>query len=84
MLAATEERFDWLKGVYAKGKYLGMDDLEIITPERAHELLPLIDLSQFVGAMYDLIEGHVDPYGVTHAYAKAARRNGAQFHTYTV
>ena len=71
MLAATEERFDWLKSVRAKGKYLGMDDLEIITPERAHELLPLIDPSQFVGAMYDPIEGHVDPYGVTHAYAKA-------------
>ena len=67
MLAATHERFDWLKSVYAKGKYLGMDDLEIITPQRAHELMPLIDPEQFVGAMYDPIEGHVDPYGVTHA-----------------
>lgn len=83
MLAATEERFDWLKGVYAKGKYLGMDDLEIITPERAHELLPLIDPGQFVGAMYDPIEGHVDPYGVTHAYAKSARKNGAEYYTHT-
>ncbi|MEK9925413.1 MAG: FAD-dependent oxidoreductase, partial [Alphaproteobacteria bacterium] len=83
MLAATEERFDWLKSVCAKGKYLGMDDLELISPERAHELMPLIDPSQFVGAMYDPIEGHVDPYGVTHAYAKAARKNGAQFHTHT-
>jgi dimethylglycine dehydrogenase len=84
MLAATQERFEWLKGVYAKGKYLGMDDLEIITPERAHELMPLIDPAQFVGAMFDPIEGHVDPYGVTHAYAKAARKNGAQFHTHTM
>ena len=82
MLAATNERFDWLKSVYAKGKYLGMDDLEIITPERAHELMPLIDPSQFVGAMYDPIEGHCDPYGVTHAYAKAARKNGAHFETH--
>jgi dimethylglycine dehydrogenase len=38
MLAKTHERFDWLKSVYAKGKYLGMDDLEIISPQRAHEL----------------------------------------------
>ena len=83
MLAATEERFDWLKGVYAKGKYLGMEDLRIITPEEAHELLPLIDPSQVVGAMFDPIEGHVDPYGVTHAYAKAARKNGAEFYTHT-
>ena len=67
MLAATQERFDWLKGVYAKGKYLGMDDLEIITAKRAAELMPLLDPSKFVGALYDPIEGHCDPYGVTHA-----------------
>ena len=84
MLAATNERFDWLKSVYAKGKYLGMDDLEIITPQRAHELMPLIDPEQFVGAMYDPVEGHVDPYGVTHAYAKAARKNGASYETHVM
>jgi len=83
MLAATQDRFDWLKGVYAKGKYLGMDNLEVITPERAHDLMPLLDPSQFVGGIYDPIEGHVDPYGVTHAYAKAARKNGARFQTHT-
>ena len=83
MLAATEDRFDWLKGVCAKGKYLGMDGLEIITPERARELMPLIEPSQFVGAMYDPVEGHVDPYGVTHAYAKAARKNGSRYQTQT-
>ena len=83
MLAATQERFDWLKGVYAKGKYLGMDGLEIITSERAAELMPLLDPSQFVGALFDPIEGHCDPYGVTHAYAKAARKNGAQVETQT-
>jgi dimethylglycine dehydrogenase len=83
MLAATQERFDWLQGVYAKGKYLGMDDLEIISSERAAELMPLLDPSQFVGALYDPIEGHCDPYGVTHAYAKAARKQGAQVETQT-
>ena len=83
MLAATQERFDWLKGVYAKGKYLGMDDLEIITAKRAAELMPLLDPSKFVGALYDPIEGHCDPYGVTHAYAKAARKNGAIVETQT-
>ena len=83
MLAATKERFDWLKGVYAKGKYLGMDELEIITPEEASNLMPLIDASQFEGALYDPIEGHCDPYGVTHAYAKAARKNGATIEIHT-
>jgi len=83
MLAATNERFDWLKGMAAKGRYLGMKDVEIITPKQAAELMPLIDESQFVGALYDPIEGHVDPYGVTHAYAKAARKNGAEIALHT-
>ena len=45
--------------------------------------MPLIDPKQFVGGMYDPIEGHLDPYGVTHAYAKAARKNGATYFTNT-
>ena len=44
----------------------------------------MIDPNQFVGAMYDPIEGHVDPYGVTHAYAKAARKNGASYETHVM
>ena len=83
MLAATNERFDWLKGIAAKGRYLGMKDIEIITPKEAAKLMPLIDESQFVGALYDPIEGHCDPYGVTHAYAKAARKNGASIELHT-
>lgn len=84
MLTATNERFDWLQSVYTKGKYLGMDDLEIITPQRTHELMPLIDPEQFVGAMYDPIEGHVDPSGVTHAFSKAERKNGVSYETHVM
>lgn len=83
MLAATPDRFDWLKGIYAKGKYLGMEGLELISPDEAHQLMPLLDPGQFVGALYDPIEGHCDPYGVTHAYAKAARKNGAEIYLHT-
>ena len=79
IMLTTEERFDWLKSVRAKGKYLGMDEL-IITPQRAQELLPLIDPNQFVGAMYDPIEGHVDP---TELHMPMPRRheNGASYET---
>ena len=41
-------------------------------------LYPLLDEQHFLGAMYDPIEGHVDPYGVTHAYAKSAQIAGAE------
>ncbi len=39
--------------------------------------MPLMDPDQFVGALYDPVEGHLDPYGTTHAYAKSAKKNGA-------
>jgi dimethylglycine dehydrogenase len=77
MLAGTRERLDWLKMAKARGRYLGMD-LEIISVEEAGKLFPLMNKEHFVGALYDPIEGHVDPYGVTHAYAKAAQKGGAE------
>lgn len=76
MLAATPARFDWLKSIVAKGRYAGLD-AHIISPAEAHEIMPLLDPDQFVGALYDEVEGHLDPYGTTHAYAKSAKKNGA-------
>ena len=77
MLAGTPERMDWLKMAKARGRYLGMD-LELLTPGECKKLFPLMDEKHFVGGMYDPIEGHVDPYGVTHAYAKSAQIGGAE------
>lgn len=76
-LADTKERLDWLKMAHARGRYLGMET-EIVSAKEAKELLPLIDERHFVGAMWDPIEGHLDPSGTTHAYAKAARKAGAE------
>jgi len=77
MLAGTRARLDWLKMAKARGRYLGME-LEVISVDEAARLFPLMNKEHFVGALYDPIEGHVDPYGVTHAYAKAAQIGGAQ------
>ncbi|MFZ9478271.1 MAG: GcvT family protein [Steroidobacteraceae bacterium] len=82
LLAATEARFDWLKSVVAKGRYLGIE-AKIITPERAHELMPLLDPSCFVGALETVVDGHLDPSGTTRAYAKAARKLGADIERFT-
>ncbi|NRG18779.1 GcvT family protein [Rhizobiales bacterium] len=76
-LADTPERLEWLKMAHARGRYLGMET-EIISAKEAKDLLPLIDEKHFVGALFDPIEGHLDPSGTTHAYAKAARKNGAE------
>jgi dimethylglycine dehydrogenase len=82
MLAGTKDRMDWLKMAAARGSYLGMD-AELITIDEAAKLLPLLDKSQFVGAMWDPLEGHVDPTGVTNAYAKSATLAGAEIYRRT-
>ncbi|HEY2035645.1 MAG TPA: FAD-dependent oxidoreductase [Steroidobacteraceae bacterium] len=77
MLAGTRERLDWLRMAEARGRYLGME-LEMLTVDEAARRFPLLDKRHFVGAMFDPVEGHVDPYGVTHAYAKSAQIAGAE------
>lgn len=81
-LAATEARMDWLRNMVAKGRYLGIE-LEEISPREAAALMPLIDPGQFVGAIHNKEDGHLDPSGVTHAYAKAARKLGAAIERFT-
>ncbi len=51
---------------------------ELITPPEAKAMFPLMDETNFVGALWDPVEGHLDPSGTTHAYAKAARMLGAE------
>ena len=77
VLAGTKERLDWLKMAHARGRYLGMKT-ELVSPAVAHRRMPLIDPRHFVGALYDPFEGHLDPAGTVHAYARAARAKGAQ------
>ena len=82
MLADTEVRMDFLRMAQARGRYLGMD-LELITPREAADLFPLMDPQYFVGALYDPVEGHVDPTGVTRAYVRCAQQAGAEVHQRT-
>ncbi|MEM1273952.1 MAG: FAD-dependent oxidoreductase [Pseudomonadota bacterium] len=81
MLASTAERFDWLKSMSAKGQYQGIET-RVISPEEAHEIMPLLDPSCFVGALATTVDGHLDPSGVTYAYAKSARKLGAKIETH--
>ena len=82
MLAATPARYEWLKSIHSKGRYMGMQT-EMVSLNEAERLLPLIDKTQFVGAMYDPIQGHVDPNGTTYAFSGAARKAGAEVFTHT-
>ena len=77
MLAGSRERMDWLKMTQARGRYLGME-LELLSSSEIAKRYPLMDPKHFLGGIFDPIEGHIDPYGVTLAYAKSAQIGGAE------
>ena len=79
LLAGSKARMDWLKAAHARGRYLGMQT-ELLSVDEAAERFPLMEKKYFVGALYDAVEGHIDPAGVTNAYAKAARVGGAEIY----
>lgn len=81
-LAATPERLDFLKAERAKARYLGLE-LEFIDLADIHKVNPLINTANLTGALFDPNDGHVDPNGVTQAYAKAARMAGADVYRQT-
>ncbi len=76
-LASTPERMDFLKAERAKHRYMGLDT-EIVTPEEIKKLSPITNTEGVLGALYDPLDGHLDPSGTTHAYAKAAKMAGAE------
>jgi len=77
MMADSEERMNFLRLVHARGRALGMET-ELITPSEAKAMFPLMDETNFVGALWDPVEGHLDPSGTTIAYSKAAQALGAK------
>lgn len=76
-LAATEDRMDFLRAERAKHRYMGLDT-HLVTPQEIRELSPITNTEGIIGGLYDPLDGHLDPSGTTHAYARAARMQGAE------
>ena len=77
-LADNVERFDMLKAERAKHRYMGLDTA-ILTPAEVEQMTDgMVNTKGILGALYDPLDGHLDPYGTTHAYAKAAKMGGAE------
>jgi len=77
-IASAPERWEWLQTAWATFQTMGMENVRLVTPEEIKELNPLADVSDVLGGLYEEKEGHLDPYGATHAYAGAARKRGAE------
>jgi dimethylglycine dehydrogenase len=75
-LADNQDRFDMLVAERAKHRYMGLDT-EIIGPAEIAKIAPITNLDGIIGGLYDPLDGHLDPSGTTHAYARAAKMGGA-------
>jgi dimethylglycine dehydrogenase len=80
--AATDERWDFLNMVQELNVTLGIESY-LVSPAEIPELTRIIDPTHLVGALVDPADGYLDPYGATHAYAKAARIAGAEIYQQT-
>ncbi len=80
-LADNQDRFDMLVAERAKHRFMGLET-EIFGPEQIKEFAPITNTDGIIGALYDPLDGHLDPSGTTHAYAKAARMGGATIETH--
>ncbi|AZO06092.1 MULTISPECIES: FAD-dependent oxidoreductase [unclassified Mesorhizobium] len=76
-MASDPQRWEWLKSAWAVFQSVGIETARLVTPKEIKEICPIVDVSGVLGGLYDSNEGHLDPYGTTHAYAGAARKRGA-------
>jgi len=81
-LASNNDWYDYLKRERSKARYMGLDQ-EFISLDEVARLHPLIDPKRYIAALWDPLDGDIDPSGVTYAYAKAARVHGANYHTHS-
>ncbi|MCF6231734.1 MAG: FAD-dependent oxidoreductase [Rhodobacteraceae bacterium] len=80
-LADNRDRFDMLLAERAKHRFMGLET-RIVTPDEIRDIAPVTNTKGIIGALYDPLDGHLDPSGTTHAYARAARMGGATIETH--
>ena len=82
-MAGTPDRWEWLQSAYRVYQSIGISDCRLVTPEEARELNPIMSTEGLLGGMWADREGYLDTTGTVHAYAKAARKRGAEYFEHT-
>ncbi len=54
-----------------------------LSPDEARKIVPYLNTDKMEAAFFCQEDGHVNPFKVTFAYARAAGRLGVEIHTYT-
>ncbi len=78
-VALTEERQEEISRGASMARAYGVE-IEPISPARAQEMYPHLNIEGVVGAVYLPKDGQGDPANITHALAKGAKARGASIH----
>ncbi|MEM9433854.1 MAG: FAD-dependent oxidoreductase [Pseudomonadota bacterium] len=76
-MAGTPDRWEWLQSAYRVFQSIGIEDCRLVSVEEACELNPIMSPDGLLGGMWADREGYIDTTGTVHAYAGAAKKNGA-------
>ena len=76
-LAGSRDRWSEIRRSMGQAKSFGVE-CHSLSAEEAAKRFPFIDKSGIEGAAYIPGDGYIDPYSLTMAYAKGARRYGAR------
>lgn len=81
-LALIPEQMREYEGFASRAQHLGMD-CDLIGPQQAKSLFPLLNTDEVIGALHIPHDGYVDPTMSTNAIAAAARDRGAEIYRHT-
>ena len=81
-VAATEGRLEELLRGASMARCFGLE-VDVISPQQAQDLWPLMTIDDLVGAIYLPKDGRTNPIDTTRALAKSARAGGARIVEHT-
>ncbi len=80
-LASSRERMEELKRQIGGAQTFGLP-MELISPQRAQELFPLMNLDGVLGAVWLPTDGYLDPSNLAYTLAIGARNRGVKIFTH--
>ncbi len=81
-LACNKDRWTEVKRQATTARSFDLP-MELLTPQEAKDLWPLMDISDVVGAAFLPTDGQANPADITQSLAKGARMGGVKFHERT-
>lgn len=76
-IASSPERWSEIRRAMTQAKSFGVE-CHTLDANEVHDRFPFVDKAGIVGAAFIPGDGYIDPYAMTHAYARAAREHGVK------